>query len=379
MYDQYACAYFLLPYTITARGDFLPLLRLACLAIRGIIERSDNQVPRHLHNIIVNLAELGGADRRKNIMISRLIFVVVLIVITTIVGYVYLASCVNKRYPGLVNSDTKSAAIGLPVIQLALWCLQAFGFWSFMPKNPLEDGGRELYSSVLVNVRGLSDEVFYHLYDLQWQFFMQLLIFGGLAVLVIYTLVCNNKTLSQQAVKVLTGINTVFSAILVWGIISLTCLAFIAYNATTIPNRSTIIMILILIACLVIYYAVKMQISFNAAIPELMSAETFVSDGTKLCPYCGERIQAIAKKCKHCGEWLKEEEQIIVEKSRKKCPICGDEIDDSEIACPDCIDLVGDWQSTEMIEQEDVFDENETGCGSDSNNNKSSFNIIGVR
>lgn len=29
---------------------------------------------------------------------------------------------------------------------------------------------------------------------------------------------------------------------------------------------------------------------------------------TKTCPYCGEEIMAIAKKCKHCGEWLDEEE-----------------------------------------------------------------------
>ena len=27
---------------------------------------------------------------------------------------------------------------------------------------------------------------------------------------------------------------------------------------------------------------------------------------TKRCPYCGEEILAIAKKCKHCGEWLDE-------------------------------------------------------------------------
>lgn len=24
----------------------------------------------------------------------------------------------------------------------------------------------------------------------------------------------------------------------------------------------------------------------------------------KKCPYCGQEILAIAKKCKHCGEWL---------------------------------------------------------------------------
>lgn len=27
-------------------------------------------------------------------------------------------------------------------------------------------------------------------------------------------------------------------------------------------------------------------------------------DGKKKCPYCGEEILAVAKKCKHCGQWL---------------------------------------------------------------------------
>lgn len=29
-----------------------------------------------------------------------------------------------------------------------------------------------------------------------------------------------------------------------------------------------------------------------------------MADETKECPYCGEEILAIAKKCKHCGEFL---------------------------------------------------------------------------
>lgn len=31
---------------------------------------------------------------------------------------------------------------------------------------------------------------------------------------------------------------------------------------------------------------------------------------TKRCPYCGEEILAVAKKCKHCGEWLDKKEEV---------------------------------------------------------------------
>ncbi len=32
-------------------------------------------------------------------------------------------------------------------------------------------------------------------------------------------------------------------------------------------------------------------------------------DETKRCPYCGEEILAVARKCKHCGVWLEEESE----------------------------------------------------------------------
>lgn len=39
---------------------------------------------------------------------------------------------------------------------------------------------------------------------------------------------------------------------------------------------------------------------------------------TKRCPYCGEEILAIAKKCKHCGEWL-DETHPLKETKKRSC------------------------------------------------------------
>ena len=61
-----------------------------------------------------------------------------------------------------------------------------------------------------------------------------------------------------------------------------------------------------------------------------------MTDKTKRCPYCGEEILAIARKCKHCGEWL---ETKVSEREKKPCPVCGESVDADIEVCPYCKEL----------------------------------------
>ena len=57
-------------------------------------------------------------------------------------------------------------------------------------------------------------------------------------------------------------------------------------------------------------------------------------DETKPCPYCGEPIQKVARKCKWCGEWL--DEDNCPSQSFITCPTCGEQIPEGSKICPLC-------------------------------------------
>lgn len=59
-------------------------------------------------------------------------------------------------------------------------------------------------------------------------------------------------------------------------------------------------------------------------------------EATKECPYCGEIILAVAKKCKHCHEFLPEEPVV----KTIQCPICGEDIPDNVEICPICKEAI---------------------------------------
>ena len=71
---------------------------------------------------------------------------------------------------------------------------------------------------------------------------------------------------------------------------------------------------------------------------------------TKRCPFCGEEILAVAKKCKHCGEWLNIDKKQDEEKVMIPCPVCGEMVEEGTTQCPYCHEsLVEDDQ--ERVEE----------------------------
>lgn len=62
------------------------------------------------------------------------------------------------------------------------------------------------------------------------------------------------------------------------------------------------------------------------------------------CPSCGEEIKAIAKKCKHCGDFIAPKAEATPE--TKPCPACGEDIKFIAKKCKHCGEVLGAVQSS---------------------------------
>ena len=189
-----------------------------------------------------------------------------------------------------------------------------------------------------------------------------LLLFTSIILGVIITLL-SGLTIARTKGKNKLGVNilSVFyfvSGLSATAIIVLYCTLLIAENASEhysdphyiLPNT---LLSVALISSLIFYYIMgyrstltKMvagyprQMQYNSqdtihniTAPNLKTYNTPDMDKpTKICPFCGETILAVAVKCKHCGEWLpKEEEKKMVE-----CPVCGEMVQEGTDVCPYC-------------------------------------------
>ncbi len=67
-------------------------------------------------------------------------------------------------------------------------------------------------------------------------------------------------------------------------------------------------------------------------------------DDTKPCPYCGEPIQKVARKCKWCGEWL-DQENHSSSVVYTTCPTCGEQIPADSKICPLCKEPIAESKS----------------------------------
>ena len=75
-------------------------------------------------------------------------------------------------------------------------------------------------------------------------------------------------------------------------------------------------MIILILILILIFFLIYLVIDFTIIRPlKKKQADVIITDQVELdetrirsCPYCGEEILTVAKKCKHCGEWLNNNE-----------------------------------------------------------------------
>ena len=77
--------------------------------------------------------------------------------------------------------------------------------------------------------------------------------------------------------------------------------------------------------------------SSAATVPFIPTAVS--TEETRPCPYCGEPILCVAKKCKHCGEFL--DGRPETGSTLVNCPACDKQVSSKAPSCPHCGNPIG--------------------------------------
>lgn len=127
-----------------------------------------------------------------------------------------------------------------------------------------------------------------------------------------------------------------------WVLMSGVC-CVIPYFLTAIAGGEFYLWLILLVYAAVIGWTYLMYQRALLRLPDMSTPQSIIQaienspNDTKQCPYCGETILAVAKKCKHCGEWLPEEKvEETVEIKYIECPICGEDVEEGTTTCPHC-------------------------------------------
>lgn len=252
-------------------------------------------------------------------MFSHLLISFIVVIGGLIFGYRYIISKFHNCHPQINKSLVKSV-LGLPMLQFGIWALAFIPLWAFMPTHPKYDGGTAFWNSDLANweiFRELGNQA-EELYGTMYLLGVGFLIFGGIAVAVVYSL-AYNRIFSNSTIKTLCTTDTVFSTLAAWELIGLPLIPIVGFLFSWIGSVDVRIAFIIIAeviwAVWVVRKAIILQKNFNKSLAVFDDGTLFslshTVESTKKCPYCGETIMVVAKKCKHCGEWIKEEDLVV--------------------------------------------------------------------
>lgn len=268
-------------------------------------------------------------------MLWGFLLLVIYAIAVTVIGF-FFSHVFNKKYPNLsagwiMALPTLHIVNGVGLFLVVMYLVEYIGYtlaWAPSVENKI------------------GDEIFGHFFIS----FLALLFVAITTVLLIYRGLNFTKTSYKKLKK--SSIIATFIVV----ITTLICLIFDIYVSLEVfvfflTSHGTIIALIVYVQLKyneqlqqmyattdgetyehTVYNGVRnISKSLSSLIPNVSLSS---KQDIKNCPYCGEKILAVAVKCKHCGEWLPKEQEV--KKKLIPCPVCGEEIEEGTRICPYC-------------------------------------------